>query len=336
MAQTDKRHIFLTGTRGAGKSTLFDALRQELSAQSIITYAVKSEGVYLREGEIVIQVGRYDASVPGNENKMRPVPEGFAAGRCVLDRLAQAECPWAGIDEVGYLETEDYQQAFLHLLEQKRVLAVVRRQDTPFLNSLLSRDDAFVVDLEADDVACVIMASGLGKRFGGNKLMAALGGKPMVQWALDAAKGVFSEIVVVTRHESVAELCTRQGIKAVLHDLPYRSDTVRLGMEALENAAYCLFLPGDQPFVMKESLFAMVLAAKNSDCIWQLGGASPAIFPWWAFEELKRLPQGKGGNVLIKQHPERVCAMPPNTEWEIRDVDTPQDLACFCAGICCN
>ena len=64
---------------------------------------------------------------------------------------------------------------------------------------------------------CVIMASGLGKRFGGNKLMADFHGKPMIQRALDATTGLFTRRVVVTRHESVAELCRQQRVEVVLH-----------------------------------------------------------------------------------------------------------------------
>lgn len=328
---TGKRHVFITGRRGVGKSTLFARL---FDGPCITTYAVKGRGVYLKSEETVVQVGVYDDNLPGTENKMRPVEEGFAAGAHALERLAQNESPWVGIDEVGYLETEAYQHALLRLLEQKRVLAVVRKQDTSFLNSLLARKDALVVDLDGNQCGCVIMASGLGKRFGGNKLMAQLGGKPVVQWGIDAAKAVFSKVVVVTRHEDVAALCERRDVPVVLHDLPERSDTVRLGLEALGDVEHCLFLPGDQPFVTKESLFSMVLAAENSDCVWRLGGKAPAIFPKWAFENLKNLPQGKGGNVIIAQHGAK--SLEAETEWELRDIDTPQDLSCFCAGICCN
>ena len=320
MQASEKRHIFITGTRGAGKSTLFS---QFSDIPCMTTFAVKEDGVYLKDGEHVIQIGKFDEGLPGTENKMRPVSEGFDKAVCALERLAQSDSPWVGIDEIGYLETEAYQNALLHLLEQKSVLAVVRKQETPFLQGLLERKDALVADLDRSDAGCVIMASGLGRRFGGNKLMADLGGKPMVQWAIDGAKAVFSKLVVVTRHEAVAELCRKQGVEVVLHDLPYRSDTVRLGLEAVGHVGHCLFLPGDQPFVKKESLLSMVLAAENSHCIWQLGGASPVIFPQWAFEELKSLPQGKGGNVLIAKYGAKSLPAEP---LELQDIDTRETL----------
>ena len=181
-------------------------------------------------------------------------------------------------------------------------------------------------------LGCVIMASGQGKRFGGNKLMAGLGGKPMLAWILDATEGLFSRRVVVTRHADVAGLCLHRGVPVVLHDLPSRSDTVRLGLEAVGGAVSgCLFCPGDQPLLRRETIQAMLLAASGQpEYLWQLrwGDApgSPVLFPRWAFEELKQLPQGKGGSVLLKKYPELVRFVPAQDLSETLDVDSPGDL----------
>ena len=52
---------------------------------------------------------------------------------------------WAVLDELGYLESgcADFQQSVLDLLKVCRVLAVVRKQDTPFLRALCADPDAF-------------------------------------------------------------------------------------------------------------------------------------------------------------------------------------------------
>lgn len=336
MEATGRRHIFITGTRGIGKSTLFRQLRSRLDAPQLLTEACPEEGVYLHWQGQSVPIGVYDPALGGKENKMRPVEEGFLTGAQILQTLGQSAAPWVAIDEIGYLETVPYQKALMTLLEQKRVLAVVRKQDLPFLNSLLARQDALVVDPDGGNTGCVIMASGLGKRFGGNKLMESLRGKPMIAWALEAAEGVFQKIVVVTRHESVKAWCDAQGIQTVLHDLPYRSDTVRLGLQALGDVDSCLFLPGDQPFVTKDSLYAMALAAKAHDAIWQLGGAAPVLFPKWTFPELLTLPEGKGGGVLVKKYETFVKSLPPALPWELQDVDTKEDLAQLASGMCCQ
>lgn len=59
---------------------------------------------------------------------------------------------------------------------------------TPFLDALRARNDVFVYDLDHPllPIGCVIMASGLGKRFGSNKLMADFNGKPMIYRILSA------------------------------------------------------------------------------------------------------------------------------------------------------
>ena len=187
-------------------------------------------------------------------------------------------------------------------------------------------------------LGCVIMASGLGKRFGGNKLMADFHGKPMIRRALDATEGLFDKRVVVTRHESVAELVRERNVDVVLHDLPHRSDTVRLGLEALGELDGCMFLPGDQPLLRRETV-AMLLEARKEEPDRILRPAyedtegSPVLFPAWAFPELKNLPEGKGGGFVIQNHPHDVCRVPIANPFELADADTPETLELL-KGLC--
>ena len=207
---------------------------------ALVTRAEPGRAVLLRETATGAEmpVGRFDPALPGPENRMRPLPQGFLAlGVPALGRCAQAAGEWVMIDEVGYLETAcpPYTAALTALMDQKRLLAAVRKQDLPFLQALLRRADVFAVDLDAPfgRSGCVIMASGLGVRFGGNKLLAPFGGQPLILRALAATAGLFARRVLVTRAPAVAQLAREQGVQAVLHSLPQRSDTVRLGLRAL-------------------------------------------------------------------------------------------------------
>ena len=178
---------------------------------------------------------------------------------------------------------------------------------------------------------CVIMASGLGRRFGSNKLMADFHGAPMIQRALDATKGLFSQVVVVTRHEAVADLCRAQGICVVFHDLPHRSDTVRLGLEALGDMDCCMFLPGDQPLLRRETVEMLLEKWKEAQDmilrpIYEDSEGSPVLFPSWAFPELLDLPEGKGGGVVINNHTQAVCRVSVADPFELADADTPETL----------
>ncbi len=333
-----KRHIVLTGNRGSGKTTLLGSMF-EAALPGITTWAEPRKAVYLKENltGTTVQVGVFDDSPTRKGNKMVLCQDGFVSlGVPAILRCMQAESEWVSIDEIGFLEAdcEIYHDAIRRLMKQKQVIAVVRKQELPFLQELCSREDVFLVDLDRPfgKNGCVVMASGVGRRFGGNKLMADFKGDPLICSVLKAAKNMFAEQVVVTRHQEVAVLCGERGIRVVHHDMPNRNDTVRLGLEALDDIENCMFCQGDQPLLKKETIAALALAAQNGkEYIWRVAfegePGSPVVFPKWAFEELKTLPEGKGGGVLIKKYPERVRVVNVQDMYELMDVDSPEDLS---------
>ena len=302
------------------------------------TYAVPGKAVYLRDNEtgIEAQIGAFDPALKGPENRMRICPEGFEnLGAGTLQKCAEAPGEWISIDEIGYLECgcAVYQAAVRQLMNVKRVIAAVRRQELPFLREIMERKDVFAIDLDAPwgNTGCVIMASGLGKRFGGNKLMADFDGTPMIGRALSATEGLFARRVVVTRHRDAAAFCRQAGCDVILHDLPYRSDTVRLGIQAMRDMDGCLFCPGDQPLLKRETVEAIALSSVNDrESIWrvchgeQVG--SPVLFPKWAFEALTSLPEGKGGGYVAAQYPEKVRTIPARDGFELMDADTREEF----------
>lgn len=107
------------------------------------------------------------------------------------------------------------------------------------------------------------MASGVGARFGGNKLMAELCDVPLVGHVVRATDGLFSRRVVVTCHADVAALCETLGAQVILHDEPCRNDTVRLGMEAMDGCDSVTFVQGDQPLIRPASIAALLRAAER-------------------------------------------------------------------------
>jgi len=322
---------------GSGKTTLLSALFPDC-LPGITTWAEPYRSVYMKDnytGES-LKIAEYDNTIQGTAMKMVLLGDKMSSfGVPVLQRCMQSKSEWISIDEIGFLEEncEPFKEAVRNLFDHKKVVAVVRKQDLPFLKELRGRSDVFLVDLDQPygNAGCVIMASGLGKRFGDNKLMADFGGSPLITRILDATDGLFGKRVVVTRHESVADLCKARGIAVVLHDLPHHSDTIRLGLEAVGDVERCLFCPGDQPLLKKETIATLLLCGVNHpDTIWRpswdtISGA-PVLFPSWAFPELKYLPEGKGGGVVIKQHPQHCQMLPVSDLLELQDADTPEML----------
>ena len=195
-------------------------------------------------------------------------------------------------------------------------------------------------------VGCVIMASGLARRFGSNKLLADFGGRPLLCRALEVtATPALAARVVVTRSAEVKALCDAQAVPCLLHSLPGRNDTVRLGLEALleqcPNLAGCIFLPGDQPLLQRETLEALITAFAQTQketerAIFRLGAraahgpdtvvGSPVLFGSSFFSELLTLPENKGGNVLLKKYLAQVRTVCIADSAELLDADTPEVL----------
>ena len=106
-------------------------------------------------------------------------------------------------------------------------------------------------------IGCVIMASGLGVRFGGNKLMADFQGKPLLEHVLELTQGLFEKRVVVTRNEAVRDWCQKRQVEVIFHTFPDRNDTVRLGISCMDGMDGCMFCPCDQPLLRRESLLRL-------------------------------------------------------------------------------
>lgn len=188
------------------------------------------------------------------------------------------------------------------------------------------------------NIGCIVMASGLGKRFGGNKLMADFGGRPMVSWILDLATSCFINVVVVTRNSEVLDLCNERGIKVIFHEFPYRSDTIRLGVESLcNNVTGAVFCVADQPFLSFSTLRRIIgLAEQFPARIWRAGYekalGSPTYFPSKYFDELCNLPEDKGGSFLCKKYPEDTSVFEVDYALELKDIDTREtydELSCI-------
>ena len=208
-------------------------------------------------------------------------------------------------------------------------------------------------------VGCVLMASGLAKRFGSNKLLADFGGRPMLCRAFDATDTpLLAARVVVTRSAEVKALCENEHIPVIFHALPGRNDTVRLGLNALlaehPELSGCMFLPGDQPLLRRQSveelvrafsddgqtqketergIFRLAYQAKN-DPASTVG--SPVLFGCGYFAALRSLPEGKGGGVLLRRYPEQVRLVFAAEREELMDVDTREELVKLTPSVTCG
>lgn len=181
-------------------------------------------------------------------------------------------------------------------------------------------------------IGCVVMASGVSARFGGDKLLAPLWGKPLLAHLLDNLPETLARVVVVTRREAVASLAYERGLEVLLHDFPQVSDTIRLGLSSLGGVKGCMFCTGDQPGLTKASLQGLLDAFTVQPerivrlCYGEEAG-SPVIFPRSLFPELLALTPEQAGSAVIRRHRELLACVQASSPLELMDVDTREQLA---------
>lgn len=193
----------------------------------------------------------------------------------------------------------------------------------------MKQPKSYTKNTSANRIGCIIMASGLSRRFGRNKLFVEYEGKTFLQRALEATERAgFSKRIVVTRTPEAVDVFPH----VIFHDMPGRNDAVRLGVEALADMDGWLFCPCDQPLLRQESVAALVEAfceEGNPEAVYRLAWkgkpGSPVLFGKAYFDELISLPEKKGGGYVISCHPDAVRFIEAEDSMELFDVDTEED-----------
>ena len=184
------------------------------------------------------------------------------------------------------------------------------------------------------NIGCVVMAAGMGQRFGGNKLRQEWQGRSLIRRALEAVPAEkLSAAVVVTQYPEVTALATEFGFTPIINAHPEygQSHSIHLGVQALEHCDALLFQVADQPLLRRESVARLVdFYCRNPGHIVGLGHGgqrgNPCIFPARFYPELLKIEGDRGGSVVIRQHENELLLYEVPAD-ELRDVDTPESLS---------
>ncbi len=193
----------------------------------------------------------------------------------------------------------------------------------------------------ASTVAGIVLAAGMSKRFGSNKLLAPWRGKALVRWPVEAALGSrLGRVVVVLGygHEPVraalADLLAGDRLEAVVNTAFRRgqSGSVIAGLDAVrEDASAAMFLMGDQPLLNAELIDDLISAftGRGKDiCHPSCNGTrrTPAIFGRRFFPDILALTGDTGARAVIDANPDAAHAVEYTQEQAFLDVDRQEDL----------
>lgn len=186
--------------------------------------------------------------------------------------------------------------------------------------------------MTAADTAIILMAAGVGKRFGSNKLLAPYRGRPMWEYALDVALTAKSvrgtPVILVSGYQTLLDA---PDVIPVRNDCPLlgASHTVRLGVKAAEQlgAEYAIFMVADQPELKAASLLRLIEAREPEKivCLAKDGQAgNPVLFHRAFFPELLALTGDRGGKRVMHRHPDAVSWVEAEDARELKDIDRPE------------
>ncbi len=190
-------------------------------------------------------------------------------------------------------------------------------------------------------IGCVILASGISKRFGNeNKLVTPFMGKAVVEYIfVSVSKAPFMVSVCVTQRTEIDTFAKKYNIKSVMHNFTEKKDTVRLGLDFLHSKGKLdgvMFCVADQPYLTLKTIEKLcddfkrhpqnIIRAASYDEKGNLFQGNPVIFPSILFDDLYALKDSENGRNVIQKHQEIVRLVPIQDRLELMDIDTPKEL----------
>jgi molybdenum cofactor cytidylyltransferase len=192
----------------------------------------------------------------------------------------------------------------------------------------------------APPVAALVLAAGQSRRMGPvNKLLADVGGKPMVRRVVDAVLASRARpVVVVTGHEAERVRAALDALPVTLVDNPDYAEglstSLRRGLGALpETAPGALVCLGDMPLIDGTQLDRLIAAfdptAGRAICVpvWHGKRGNPVLWARRFFAEMQTVEGDVGARHLIGEHGDSVHEVEMQSDAVLIDVDSPDALA---------
>jgi molybdenum cofactor cytidylyltransferase len=189
------------------------------------------------------------------------------------------------------------------------------------------------------EIAAIVLAAGRSSRMGSNKLLADIGGKPMIRRSVEAVLASQARpVIVVAGHESARLRTSLAGLDVILVENPDYADglstSLRAGLtavpEAAEGALVCL---GDMPLVAAPQIDKLISAFNPNEhrtiIVPVHGGerGNPVLWGRQHFTQISKLDGDRGARQLIDSNLDEMTEVAMRSDTVLADFDTPESLA---------
>jgi len=175
-------------------------------------------------------------------------------------------------------------------------------------------------------INAIVMASGLSKRMGQNKLFLDFKGKKIYQHTLELMKKLdLNKVIIVSSYQEILDDAKEMGFTSVFNEDNEigKSSSIKLGVAECDDEAMMFFV-ADQPLLTEETCKNLIDTFCKSPLITypvvnDRRGA-PVIFPNSFKEPLSNLKDDQGGMILA--YNQEVNKVEISDESELLDIDT--------------
>ena len=189
----------------------------------------------------------------------------------------------------------------------------------------------------APKVAAVVLAAGKSTRMGSNKLLAEIGGKPMIRHTVEAiSTSSVGGVIVVTGRDADLVSQALAGVKVdVVHNPNYAeglSTSLKTGLSAVGDADAALICLGDMPRVSAAVIDKLIAAFNPVEhraiCVPMFNGkpGNPVLWSKQYFDEMKKLTGDNGARQLFTVYAEDLVEVAMPDDAVLDDIDTPEAL----------
>lgn len=185
-------------------------------------------------------------------------------------------------------------------------------------------------------ISLILLAAGNSRRFGGNKLLAHVDGKPMYLHIADEieelGEDLFCQKIIVTQYPEILSAMADRGYEAIANPGGGTgiASSIKLGLKAASGQAAC-FAVCDQPYLKGVTVRRFLEGWIKSGCgagslSCQGMSGNPAVFSEKYFGELMELTGDRGGKKVLARHPEDWYMYEVEDKRELEDIDIRRNI----------